>query len=84
MQRFGQGLNVFKLERRARGAAVEDLQRGDFVFVLADEVFKALHQLRCPVAAYAEAGFHERVLCHRVYHQVCLLLHLQQVLAQRG
>jgi hypothetical protein len=75
VQGVGQGFHVFKLERRARGAAVQDLQGGDFVFVLGDEVFKALHQGGGAVAAFAETGVQQAVLGDHVDHQVCLLLH---------
>ena len=84
MQGVGQGFDVFKFERRARGPAIQDLQRGDFVFVLGNEVFKALHQRGGAVAAFTEAGVQQRVLRDGVDDQVGLLLHRQQVLAQRG
>jgi hypothetical protein len=72
---FGQGLHVFKLERRTRGPAVQNLQGGDFVFVLCDEVFQALHQSGGTIAAFAKAGVQQAVLGNHVDHQICLLLY---------
>ena len=75
VQGVGQGFDVFKLERGACGPAVQNLQGGDFVFVLGDELLKALHQCGGAVAAFAKAGVQQGVLGDRVDHQVCLLLH---------
>jgi hypothetical protein len=75
VQGVGQGFDVFKLQRRPRGAAVQDLQGGDFVFVLGNELLKALHQRSGAVAAFAETGVQQAVLGDHVDHQVCLLLH---------
>ncbi|MNT93646.1 hypothetical protein D3C72_2351690 [compost metagenome] len=68
MQGVGQGFHILKLERGARGAAVQNLQGGDFVFVLGDEVFKALHQRGGPVAAFAKTGVKQAVLGDHVDH----------------
>jgi hypothetical protein len=46
VQGVGQGLHVFKLERRARGPAVQDLQSGDFVFVLGNELLQSFAPVR--------------------------------------
>ena len=85
VQRVGQGFDVAVGQRGAAGAVVQNLQRGNFVFVLGNELFKALHQtLGALTDGFAKACVQQRVLRHHVHHQVGLLAQLQDQGAQRG
>ena len=57
VQGFGQGFDVFEFQRRFDGAAVEDLQGGDFIAVFGDEGFEGFHHAFGAFAGgFAEIG----------------------------
>ena len=85
VQRVGQGFDVAVGQRGAAGAVVQNLQRRDFVFVLGNESFKALHQAFGAFAGrFAKARVQQRVLRDDVHHLIGLLAQLQYQGAQRG
>ena len=85
LQRVGQGLQVFELERRLGRAVVEDLERGDFVFVLLDELLEAGDELLGALArGFGEAGFEHGVLRHGIDDLLVLLLEREDQLAEPG
>ncbi len=85
LQRVGQRLQVFELERRLGRAVVEDLQRGDLVLVLLDELLEAADEFLGALAGgFGEVGFEHVVLRDVVDDLFVLLFEREDQLAQFG
>ena len=79
----GQILDVLELEALFVRPAVEDLQGGDLVFVLCDELLEGLHDgAGAGQGVGAEACFDDLVLADVVDGQFVLLFDLDQELAE--
>ena len=86
LQRVGQRLQVFELQRRLGRAVVEDLQRGDLVLVLLDELLEGADDLACARsrAASEKPASSTLVLRDGVDDLLVLLLEREDQLAQLG
>ncbi len=84
--RFFDGVVEFfhRLEGEALfvGLAVEDLQGGDFVLVVGDELFEGLHQAGAVEGGLAEAGFDALVLADVVDGEFVFGFDVQNQLAR--
>ncbi len=81
--RVGQILDVLELQPLLVRLAVEDLQSGDLVFVLCDELFEGLHDSAgTGQGVSAEACFDDLILADVVDRQFVFLFDLDQEVAQ--
>ena len=81
----GQFLDVLEAEARLVGPGIEDLQGGDLVLVLFDELLEGSDDAPGAVGGRgAEAGFDDLVLADVVDGDLVFLFHLDQEIAELG